>query len=174
MSLIEYLFAITIFVVMMTVLFYCFGSFRKEIAFFLTDLEERGRRNEMKMLIEKDLFTRRRSGISRASSNGLKHCIGFWEFAEGEEKYVIYHFLADKDDQSCREFRRFVINQETLADPDRGGYAGELIMKIENGTYERPNYKLYNRNYTDDFIGNVFVEDGRFRLEYGDYSYTIL
>ena len=173
MSLIEYLFAISIFVVMITVLLYSFGHFKKEVTFFLKDLEERGRKNEMKMLIEKDLFARRRSGISRVSSGGIKHCMGFWELSEGEEKYVIYHFLSDEDDRTCKEFRRFVINQKTLADPDKGLYAGELIMKIENGTYVRPNHKVYNRDFTRDFTGHVFVENGRFRLEYGDYSYTI-
>ncbi len=124
------------------------------------------------LLIESDLFVRRRSEISVATNGKERFCIGFWEQSDGEKKYLIYDFLTRPASSTIVKFYRSCFNQDALTSLETSSYCWMLISKISNGEYEMQNQLKYIVDYSQFCQGYIEKDGTLIKLQLGDYRYA--
>jgi len=128
--------------------------------------------NQLRMLVESDLFVRRRSEFSVATNGKERFCIGFWEQSDGEKKYLIYDFLTLPASSTIIKFYRSCFNQDALTSLETSSYCWMLISKISKGEYEMQNQPKYIVDYSQFCQGHIEEDGDLIKLKLGDYRYA--
>ncbi len=154
-------------------LFFSVAIYSRNICYkHFYELKAKSQYNQLKMLIERDFFIRRRSQIECAHKDAKKFCMGFWEESDEELKYIVYdiHIKPDSENGEVVFFRRYCMNQDTL-NGEYETYCEAIIHHIAMGTYIVPNRVYYN-DFTELFKGTVYTDGEVLNFNYGDYQYT--
>jgi len=161
--------------VLMVTLFFLIGFLgmcSMELYDILDDIDERTKFNQLRMVFENDLFIRRRSLISIATNGKDKFCIGFWEYSEGELKYLIYDFHLQEDNTRIRRLTRNCFNQQDLTGTESRVYCQRMISNVSNGIYSIPNRAKYQQDYSQFCNGDVSLNGESIKVNLGDYHYV--
>ncbi|HPE68222.1 MAG TPA: hypothetical protein P5560_01370 [Thermotogota bacterium] len=112
-------------------------------------LESSTQASQLQMLLQGDLFVRRRSPIYHTLHPSQKvHLLGFWEeTADGEWKFVCYQ-LRTNDTGELLQFRRYVIDPENATVPGRKVQMELFIQNMQQGTYQNPSPFFTRNDYT--------------------------
>ncbi len=170
--LIEGLFSICLMMLVMCLLGGFMVSFVSDYCGMIDELDQRTTVNQLRMLIESDLFVRRRSEISVATNGKERFCIGFWEQSDGEKKYLIYDFHAQPDSNNLIRLYRSCFNQEDLQSSETGPYCHMMIAKITSGEYRTQTQFKYMEDYSQFCQGHFENDNGIIRVQLGDYRYA--
>ncbi|HPJ89582.1 MAG TPA: hypothetical protein PLO84_10735 [Thermotogota bacterium] len=168
----EGIIAITVLAIVLS-LFFGVAVWTRNTAFErFYELRDRCNANQLKLLVERDFFIRRRSPVKCAHRCDERFCLGFWEESDDELKYIIYdvRVTPDSDSHEAIFFRRYCMNQNTL-NGELKGYCRNIITAISNGTYVSPTRVYYN-DFTELFEGTVYTDGEVLNFNYGDFEYA--
>lgn len=170
--LVECLLSVCILMVTLSFLVGFLGMYNMELGDLLEDIHIRSRYNQSQMIFENDIFIRRHSTISTATNGKNKFCIGFWEYTEGELKYLIYDIHLQNDSEKIGRITRNCFNQQDLTGSESGPYCQRMIANVSNGIYSTPNQVKYQQNYSEFCKGTVSFNGALIHVNLGDYHYV--
>ncbi len=170
--LVECLFCVYVLMISLCLLVGFLGMCSMDLFVIMDDMKTRSEFNQLRMVIENDLFIRRRSAISTATNGKDKFYFGFWEYTEGEMKYLIYDFHLQADSNRIRRLTRNCFNQDDLSSDESGIYCHRMISNISKGIYSTPNRIEYQQDYSQFALGDIAFDAQHITIKLGDYHYV--
>ena len=170
--LVECLISICVLMVTLCFLMGFLGTSSMELYDLIDEINEQAKYNQIQMVFENDIFIRRHSKISTASNSKDKFCIGFWEYTEGEMKYLIYDFHLQNESTKIGRMTRNCFNQEDLSGSESGHYCQKMITNVSNGIYSTPNQVKYQQDYSQFCKGDIVFDGELINVNLGYYHYV--
>jgi len=168
----ECLISICVLMITLCFLFVFLGTSSMELYDLINEINEQAEYNQIQMVFENDIFIRRRSNINTATNGKNKFYIGFWEYTEGEMKYLIYDFHLQNNSTKIGRMTRNCFNQEDLAGSESGNYCQKMITYVTNGIYSTPNQVKYQQDYSQFCKGDIVFDGELIYVNLGEYHYV--